>query len=82
MDFTIKTYRIPITREDGVIKLQEIKLDEEVETASDDISLEFSFQIPPMANDIAKWNKMQITIAETDKDIQFVQKKVLCKRVN
>jgi len=80
MDFSIKTYKVPVERdEEGKASYKEVKLDESNLIDTLTIEIKNSFEIPPKAMEVNNFNASQLTMATIDKDIHLVSRRVLCK---
>ena len=79
MDFKIKTYLIPIKRDGKETKLAEVVMDALNFVEEEDISIDYSSGIVPVAKKISTFNAMQLNMAELDSTIDAVEKKLLCK---
>ena len=80
MDFLVKTYNVPFILDDkNEPQYKEVVLNEDNQVNVEKIVIEHSFEIPPKANEIEKFNKMQLTIAKSDNNIKLIKKKILCR---
>lgn len=82
MDFTIKTYKVPVDRTGEVATFKEVTLDAKNLQSEVPVEIKFSHLIPVEATNINNWNNMQISMANKDETINTILKKVLCKPKN
>lgn len=80
MDFLIKTYKVPIFRDEkGKVNFKEVKLDKNNLIKTIKINLKHSFEIPMEAKKINRDNGNILDMARIDGNITAGFKKVLCK---
>jgi len=80
MEFSIKTYKVPVKRdEEGKASFEEVKLDDTNLVDTMTIEIKQSSELPPKAREIMTFNNNQLTMANIDPAIAIVKKRVLCK---